>query len=90
MCAQSQAHHEKVKMTIECTLDERIYIKMLAARAHLNLSEFILSYVRSDFPKEKKPNKKTMEAIREGRKGKGIACKSLEDFWSKMGVEPDA
>lgn len=90
MGAQSQAHHEKVKMTIECTLDERIYIKMLAAKAHLNLSEFLLSYVRSDFPKEKKPNKKTLEAIREGREGKGIACESLEDFWDKMGVQPNA
>lgn len=90
MGAQPQSHHEKVKMTIECTLDERIYIKMLAAKAHLNLSEFLLSYVRNDFPKGKKPNKKTLEAIREGREGKGIACESLEDFWDKMGVQPDA
>ncbi|MCX6990941.1 MAG: hypothetical protein NTX49_07775 [Chlamydiae bacterium] len=90
MGVSSQAHHEKVKMTIECTLDERIYIKMLAAKAHLNLSEFLLSYVRSDFPKKKKPNKKTLEAMKEGRKGKGIACESLEDFWDKMGVCPDA
>ncbi len=91
MGAQSQAHHhEKVKMTIECTSDERIYIKMLAARARLNLSEFLLSRVRNDFPKQKKPNKKTLESIREGRKGRGTACESLEDFWDKMGVRPDA
>lgn len=32
------SHHEKVKVTIECTPDERAYIKMLAAKAHLNLS----------------------------------------------------
>jgi len=25
---------EKVKLTVECTLDERAYIKMLAARSH--------------------------------------------------------
>ena len=27
MGAHSQAHHEKVKITIECTLDERTYIQ---------------------------------------------------------------
>ena len=40
---------------------------MLAAKAHLGLSEFILSYVRSDFPQERKPNKETMESIQELR-----------------------
>ena len=35
MGTHSQTHHEKVKITIECTLDERTYIKMLAAKAHL-------------------------------------------------------
>ena len=90
MGAHSHAHAEKVKMTIECTLDERIYIKMLAAKAHLNLSEFLLSYVRSDFPQEKKPNKTTLDAMRESKEGKGIKCDSIEDFWKKMGMNPNA
>jgi hypothetical protein len=90
MGAHSQAHHEKVKITIECTLDERTYIKMLAAKAHLGLSEFILSYVRSDFPQERKPNKETMEAIQELRDGRGIKCESIDDFWEKMGMSPNA
>lgn len=90
MGTHPQAHHEKVKITIECTLDERAYIKMLAARAHLGLSEFILSYVRSDFPKESKSNKKTREAIQELREGRGIKCKSIDDFWEQMGMSPHA
>jgi hypothetical protein len=90
MGAQSQAHHEKVKITIECTLEERTYIKMLAAKAHLGLSEFILSYVRSDFPQERKPNKETMESIQELREGRGIKCESINDFWEKMGMSPHA
>ncbi len=94
MAAHSQAQHEKVKITIECTLDERTYIKMLAAKAHLGLSEFILSYVRSDFPsdfpRERKPNKETMESIQELREGRGIKCESIDDFWEKMGMSPHA
>lgn len=89
MSAHSQPHHEKVKMTIECTLDERMYIKMLAAKAHKNLSEFILSYVREDFPQDI-PNKETMQAIQDTKDGKTIRCESLKDFWDKMGVKPSA
>lgn len=89
MGAHSQAHHEKVKMTIECTLNERMYIKMLAAKSHKNLSEFLLSYVREDFPQDK-PNKETMQAIQDTKDGKTTRCESLEDFWDKMGVKPSA
>lgn len=85
----AQSHADRAKVTIDCTVDERAYIKMLAARAHMNLSEFILSYLRKDFPQEK-PNKVTLEAMRESKEGKGIKCESLEDFWEKMGMSPDA
>lgn len=88
MSAHSHAYHEKVKVTIECTPDERAYIKMLAAKAHLNLSEFILSYLRTDFPR--KPNKETLEAHKEALAGKGIDCENLDDFWEQMGVKPSA
>lgn len=89
MGAQSHAHHDKAKVTIDCTVDERAYIKMLAARAHMTLSEFILSYLRKDFPQDK-PNKKTMQAIQDTKKGKTTRCESLADFWDKMGVKPSA
>ena len=92
MGAQSHAqhHHDRAKVTIDCTVDERAYIKMLAAKAHMNLSEFILSYLRKDFPQEKKPNKVTLDAMRESKEGKGIKCDSMEDFWEKMGMNPNA
>jgi hypothetical protein len=88
MSTHSHAHNEKVKVTIECTPDERAYIKMLAAKAHLNLSDLILSYLRTDFPK--KPNKETLEAHEEALKGGGVDCESLDDFWEQMGVKPSA
>lgn len=89
MSTQSHRHRGKAKVTIDCTVDERAYIKMLAARAHMNLSEFVLSYLRKDFPQEK-PNKTTLEAMRESKEGKSVECDSLEDFWKKMGMSPDA
>jgi len=82
-------HQEKAKVTIDCTLDERAYIKMLAAKSHMNLSEFILSYLRKDFP-EKTPNKETLEAMTESEERRGIKCESIEDFWEKMGMKPSA
>ena len=88
MGAHSQAHHDKVKVTFECTVDERAYIKMLAAKAHLTLNEFLISCLRGYFPKT--PNKETLEAMRESKEGKGIKCDSLEDFWEKMGMNPNA
>jgi hypothetical protein len=88
MGVQSYVYHEKVKMTIECTADERAYIKMLAAKAHLNLSDLILSYLRVDFPH--KPNKDTRNAMKELDEGGGHSFDSHEDFWEQMGMNPDA
>ncbi len=81
------AHQEKVKMTIECTPNERAYIKMLAAKAHLNLSDLILSYLSKDFPSHK-PNKETLAAMKELDEGGGIEYESMDDFWRDMGVTP--
>ena len=80
-------YHEKVKVTLECTRDERAYIKMLAARAHMTMSDFILNYIRKDLPIEKKPNKDTLEAMKEIDEGGGIECDSIDDFWKKMGIK---
>ncbi|MBA2727433.1 MAG: hypothetical protein H0U49_04590 [Parachlamydiaceae bacterium] len=83
--------HDQAKVTITCSYDERLYIKMLAEKAHMNLSEFILSYLRKDFPvKAKVPNKKTLSAMKEAEEGGGIECDSIEDFWEKMGIDRSA
>ena len=89
MSAHSQHHLDRAKVTIDCTVDERAYIKMLAAKAHMSLSEFILSYLRKDFP-EKTPNEETKKAMKESEEGRGIKCESIEDFWKKMGMKPSA
>ena len=40
------------------------------------------------FPK--KPNKETREAMKELDEGLGTQCESLEDFWEKMRINPNA
>lgn len=85
-----RVQENKTKVSFECTLDEKAYIKMLAARAHVTIGEYMLSHVREEFPEEKKPNKETLQAMKESREGKGIKCNSIEDFWEKMGMSPNA
>lgn len=90
MGARSRTH-DQAKVTITCSYDERLYIKMLAEKARMNLSEFILSYLRKDFPvKSKVPNKKTLAAMKEAEEGGGVECDSIEDFWEKMGIDRSA
>ena len=89
----SQSHsHSKTKITFDCSIEEKTYIKMLAAKANQTLGEFVLSYIRTDFPtnKKKKPNKKTLAAHKEALKGKGTSYKNMDDFWADMKVKPHA
>lgn len=88
----TQSHsHDKTKVTFDCTIEEKTYIKMLAAKANMTLGEFVLSYLRSDFPsKSKKPNKTTLDAHKEALAGKGTSYETMDDFWADMGVSPRA
>ncbi|MCB1114358.1 MAG: hypothetical protein KDK62_06340 [Chlamydiia bacterium] len=79
-------HSDKVKLTVECTYDERAYIKMLAIRSHMTISDFILAHLRKDFPHI--PNEETELAIEELEKGKGKKAESIQEFWKQMGVGP--
>lgn len=81
-------HHEKVRVVIDCSIEERAYIKMLAARKHMTISEFFLSLARKELEsKFKTPSKETLEAHQEALDEGGTAYDSMEDFWADMGVE---
>ncbi len=89
MSAHSHAHHEKVKVTFECTADERAYIKMLSARAHMTLSEFLLSYLRPDFPCN--PNEETKKSMLDSRDRKNLEhARTIDEFWEQMGIDRNA
>lgn len=90
-----QGSHEKVRVVIECSVDERACIKMLAARKHMTISEYFLSKAKEEMKsgsreKSKKPNKETLTAINEVEEGKGHSFDSLDDFWKQMGIDLNA
>lgn len=85
-------HQKKVRLTVECSLDERMYIKMLAAKKHMTISEFLLSSARESMPDthEHTPNAETIKALKESRKGNLKGYKTVDDFWKAMGIDPNA
>lgn len=90
-----QPHHpqDKVRVVIECTIDERAYIKMLAARKHMTISEYFLSLTKEELSSKpnKTPNNKTLAAIKElDEEAAGHSFESLDDFWKQMGINPNA
>ena len=79
---------DKTKITFDCSTEEKTYIKILAAKANQTLGEFVLSYIRVDFPSQKKKaNKTTLAAHKEALKGKGTAYETMDDFWADMKVK---
>ncbi len=85
----TRRHNEKVKLTVECSLDERTFIKMLAAKKHMTISEYIMSHVRPKMPKV--PNRETKEAMRDVQENRNLGrAKTLDEFWTAMGIDPNA
>lgn len=83
--------HHKVRLSVDCTEDERMYIKMLAAKEKKTISEFLLSLARNLMPNGRIPNKETQKILRETEEGKNLESHdSLNDFWNAMGMDPDA
>ena len=88
----AQSHHQqnKVRVVIECSLDERACIKMLAARKHMTISEYFLSMAKKEMAnKSKIPNEETLEAMKELDEGGGHSFESMEDFWGQLGMNPN-
>ena len=89
---------EKVRLTVECSSDERMYIKMLAAKKHMTISELLLSPIKKLIPftqrpykrRGHKPNAETCEALKESRESKLESYETLDDFWKAMEIDPDA
>lgn len=86
---QPQPHEHKVRVVIECSQDERAYIKMQAARKHMTISEYFLAIAKKDIVGDKKSSlskKETLEAMKELDEGGGHSFESLNDFWEQMGM----
>ena len=96
-------HHQqhRVRISVDCTHEEKRYIKMLAAKEGVSISEYLLTFARSQMPKLNKcnhpgcdgkhePNEESKKALKKSREGKGIVFSSLDEFWETMGINPSA
>ena len=86
----TRSHSRSVKITIDVSEDERTYIKILATKKKMTISEFIMSYVRPNIPHDQ-PNAETQQAMRDVDERKNlIHCNSIEEFWKAIGIDPNA
>jgi hypothetical protein len=86
------AKGHKVRLSVDCTEEERMYIKILATRNGMTISEYLLSIVRKEMPKctrSHEPNEETEEALRESLKEEGEIFESVNDFWDAIGIKPN-
>jgi hypothetical protein len=79
---------KKVRLSVDCTPEERMYIKMLAARNHMTISDYMISLARLEMPSRHKVlNDETEKTLKDTDLGIGLtSCKDLDDFWNKMGI----
>lgn len=86
----TQSHPHRIKVTIDVSEDERTYIKMLAAKKKMTISEFIMSFVRPNIP-QSEPNAETKKAMMDIEQGKNLQrYKTIDDFWADMGIDANA
>jgi hypothetical protein len=84
----SQSH--RIKLSVDVSEEEKTYIKMIAAKKKMTISEFIMSFVRPNIP-HSVPNAETKKAMKEIEENKNlIRYKSVDDFWADMGIDPNA
>ena len=90
MTYQPQTRRRRVKVTIDVSENERTYIKMLATKKKMTISDFIMSYVRPNIPHDE-PNEETQKAMHDVDKRKNLTqCSTIEEFWKAVGIDPNA
>ncbi len=82
------ASPEKVRLAIDCSPEERKYIKMYASFEYKTLNEFVMDCVRERINKCNRshiPNDETAEALDASERGEGIiSFDSIDDFFKSM------
>lgn len=83
-------HAQRIKISVDVSEEERTYIKMIAAKRNMTISEFIMFYVRPNIP-HTKPNAETKKAMKDIKENKKLTrYKTVDDFWADMGLDPNA
>jgi antitoxin component of RelBE/YafQ-DinJ toxin-antitoxin module len=84
----THSHAHRIKISVDVSEEERTYIKMIAAKKNMTISEFIMSFVRPNIPQ---PNAETKKAMKDIEENKNLTrYKNIDDFWADMGLDPNA
>lgn len=92
-----QYSEKKVRLSVDCTEEERMYIKMLAMRKRMTISEYLLSFARKEMPQcgqhhcreSHEPNAETTQVLRETDGKNLIESETLNEFWTELGFSKD-
>lgn len=80
---------DKVRLAIECTAEQRKYIKTFAALEDKSINDFVLDCVwkYAKCTKSHVPNLETAEALDASERGEGHrAHKSIDDMFKFLGI----
>lgn len=87
--ALQEERKDKVRLAIECTSEQRKYIKTFAALEDKSINEFVLGCVwkYAKCTKSHTPNKETADALDASERGEGHrAHKSVEEMFKFLGI----
>ena len=86
----TQSHAHRIKVSVDVSEEERTYIKMIAAKKKMTISEFIMSFVRPNIPHSEQ-NIETKKAMSDITNNKNLTrYKNVDEFWADMGIDPNA
>ncbi len=74
------------RMSIDVLLKDHKRIKVLAAAEGATLREFVIECIHERIYPEKRPNKKTIKAMEDFRKGKTVKAEDFDDLCKQLGI----
>ncbi|SCA64082.1 hypothetical protein SCG7086_BX_00040 [Chlamydiales bacterium SCGC AG-110-P3] len=80
---------EKVRISVDCTPEERKQIKLMATICDKTISEWVMQSVRSRLKRTKEhiPNAESSLALKESASGEGVQSYScLEDLFDDLEI----
>ena len=75
-----------IRMSIDVPPQDHKRIKIFAAAEGTTLREFVIECIHEKIYPERRPNKKTIKAMEEARKGKTSKAKDFDDLCSQLGL----
>ena len=77
---------KSIRMSIDIPSKDHRRLKILADAENMTLREFVLSALEPILHPKKKPNKETIQAMKDAREGRTIKANDFEDLCDKLGI----